>query len=45
VNPDDGVIYSKWERDERKKPKVVNEDEDPPEDEEEVKPLDEDALV
>jgi hypothetical protein len=45
VNPEDGIVYSKWERDERKKPKIVNEDEDPPEEEEEIKPLDEDALV
>lgn len=46
VNPEDGVVYSKWERDERAKPKIVNEDEDPPaEEENEVKPLDERALV
>ena len=30
VNPEDAVLYSKWERDERAKPKVVPEGEDPP---------------
>jgi hypothetical protein len=28
VNPDDGNVYSKWEREERKKPKPVSEDEE-----------------
>jgi hypothetical protein len=28
VNPDDGIVYSKWEREERKKPKPVKEDEE-----------------
>jgi len=45
VNPDDGAVYSKWERDERRKPKIVKEDEDPVEEENEVKPLEEGALV
>lgn len=47
VNPDDGVVYSKWEREERKKPKPVTEDEDAPEEDEEnaIKPLDELALI
>ena len=47
VNPDDGNLYSRWEREERKKPKPVSEDgeEVPDEDENAVKPLDELALV
>lgn len=47
VNPDDNVVYSRWEREERKKPKPVNEDEESVEEdeEEEIKPLDEAALV
>ena len=28
VNPIDNVVYSKWERDERKKPKVIPEGEE-----------------
>lgn len=28
VNPVDNIVYSKWERDERKKPKIVPEDEE-----------------
>jgi hypothetical protein len=28
VNPDDNVTYSRWEREERKKPKPVAEDEE-----------------
>lgn len=44
VNPVDNVVYSKWEREERKKPKIIPEGEDdaPVEDEEEpILPLDE----
>lgn len=45
-NPVDGVVYSKWEREELKKPKVLNEDEEPVDDEdEEAKKLDEASLV
>lgn len=28
LNPDDGVVYSRWEREERKKPKPVSEEEE-----------------
>jgi len=46
VDPTDGKVYSKWEREERKKPKpVVDEDEVVEEEENEVKPLDELSLV
>lgn len=46
VNPDDGQVYSRWEREERKKPKPLNEDgEEPEEDENAPKPLDEMALI
>jgi hypothetical protein len=47
-NPVDGAVHSRWEREERKKPKSVSEDdEEPPEDEEDEskKPLDELSLV
>jgi len=43
VDPETGAVYSKWEREERAKPKPESEDQ--AEDEEEVKPLDEGALV
>lgn len=47
VDPTDGNVYSRWDREERKKPKPKKEGEDePPEDDENaVKPLDELALV
>lgn len=47
LDPTDGNVYSKWEREERKKPKPKKEgEEDAPEDEENaIKPLDEFALV
>ncbi len=45
VNPDDNALYSRWEREERKKPKIVNEDDEPVDEENEIKPLDERALV
>ena len=47
IDPTDGVVYSKWEREDRKKPKPVPEGEDPPDEEDEnaVKPLDENSLV
>jgi hypothetical protein len=49
VDPKDGVVYSKWEREERKKPKPIpeGEDEAPEDDDDEnaVKPLDETTLV
>ena len=46
VDPTDGSLYSRWEREERKKPKPKKEGEDEPEDEENaIKPLDEFALV
>jgi hypothetical protein len=46
VNPDDNVVYSKWEREERKKPKPPPADgEEEPEDEENaIKPLDENSI-
>ena len=47
LDPTDGNVYSRWEREERKKPKPKKEgEEDAPEDEENaIKPLDEFALV
>lgn len=48
LNPDDGIVYSRWEREERKKPKPLPADgEEPPEEEEEnaIKPLNEQALI
>lgn len=48
VNPEDGIVYSRWEREERKKPKPIPADgEDPPEEDEEnaIKPLDELTLI
>ena len=47
MDPNDGIVYSKWEREERKKPKVIPEgEEEPPEDDENaVKPLVEDTLI
>jgi len=47
LDPADGNVYSRWEREERKKPKPKKEgDEEAPEDEENaIKPLDEFALV
>ena len=47
VTPADGVLYSKWERNERAKPKKpVNEDEEPEEEDENApKPLNENELV
>lgn len=44
VDPETGVVYSKWERIERAKPKPETEDE-PVSEDEEVKPLDEGSLV
>ena len=50
ANPVDGVNYSNWEREERKKPKPVKLDEEgepiiEEEDEDAIKPLDENELV
>lgn len=46
LDPIDGNVYSRWEREERKKPKPKKEGEDEPEDEENaIKPLDELALL
>ena len=47
VNPENGQLYSRWEREELKKPKPVAEDEEEPpeEDENAPKPLDENALI
>jgi len=48
VTPQDGVVFSKWERDERAKPKKpLAEDEEPPEEDEEnaIKPLNPNELV
>lgn len=48
VTPQDGIVFSKWERDERAKPKKpLAEDEEPPEEDEEnaVKPLNPNELV
>lgn len=48
VNPDDGKVYSRWEREELKKPKPLNEDgeEEVAEDDENApKPLDEGQLI
>jgi len=47
LDPSDGNLYSRWEREERKKPKPKKEgDDDAAEDEENaIKPLDELTLV
>lgn len=48
VTPADGVVFSKWERNERAKPKKpVSEDEEPPEEDDEnaPKPLNENELI
>lgn len=47
VNPETGKVYSRWEREELKKPKVVNEEEEEQQEEDEnaPKPLDENALI
>lgn len=47
VNPENGKLYSRWEREELRKPKPVSEDEEePPEDDENApKPLDENLLI
>ena len=47
LDPTDGTVYSRWEREERKKPKPKKEgEEDIPEDEENaIKPLDELSLL
>lgn len=47
LDPNDGTVYSRWEREERKKPKPKKEGDDGAEEDEEnaIKPLDELALV
>ena len=47
LDPTDGNVYSRWEREERKKPKPKKDGEDDPADDDEnaIKPLDELALV
>lgn len=46
LDPTDGNVYSRWEREERKKPKPKKEGEEEAEDEENaIKPLDELALL
>jgi hypothetical protein len=48
VDPKDGVLYSRWEREERKKPKPIPEGEDEvvdDDDENAIKPLDETLLI
>jgi len=47
VDPADGTLYSRWEREERKKPKPKKEgeEEEPPEEENVIKPLVEKDLV
>ena len=48
VTPQDGIVFSKWERDERAKPKKpLAEDEEPPEEDEEnaIKPLNPNDLI
>lgn len=47
VNPVDNVVYSRWEREERKKPKIIPEGEEENQEDEEnaVKPLDESTLI
>jgi hypothetical protein len=44
LDPTDGVLYSRWEREERKKPKpkkAGDEDDNPDDEENAIKPLDE----
>jgi hypothetical protein len=47
MDPTDGNVYSRWEREERKKPKPIpeGEEEPPEEDENAPKPLDENTLI
>ena len=48
LDPADGAVYSRWEREERKKPKPKKEGEeeaDPEDEENAIKPLDELSLV
>ena len=46
VDPTDGVAYSRWEREERKKPKIIPEGEEELEEEENpIKPFDESTLI
>jgi hypothetical protein len=48
LDPSTGLVHSKWDREERKKPKPIpeGEEEAPEEDEENIiKPLDEDKLI
>lgn len=45
LNVDDNVVYSRWEREERKKPKPASEDDDQDDEENEVKPFKEQDLV
>lgn len=48
VTPTDGILFSKWERDERAKPKKpLNDDEEPVDEEDEnaPKPLNENDLI
>jgi hypothetical protein len=48
LDPATGLVHSKWDREERKKPKPIpeGEDEAPEEDEETaIKPLEEDKLI
>lgn len=48
VDPIDGIVYSRWEREERKKPKPNSEGDDAvsePDEENAIKPLDENTLI
>jgi hypothetical protein len=46
VDPNSGIVYSRWDREERKRiASIVKEDDEVNEDEEEIKALDEGTLV
>jgi hypothetical protein len=46
VDPSSGIVYSRWDREERKRiASIVKEDDEVNEDEEEIKALDEGTLV
>jgi len=48
LNPDDNIVYSKWDREERKKPKILLDDDGEPiddDDENAIKPFKELELV
>ena len=45
LNAEDNVVYSRWEREERKKPKPASEDDDQEDEENVIKPFKEQDLI